>query len=367
MTADSPRIAVFLATSGHSGVDRIMANLIPELARQGARVDLLKVRNHGPHLETVPEGVRVIELGSKHANTSLLAVARYLRLERPLALLSDKDRVNRTALWATGLARVPVRNVVRLGTTVSVNLQGKSRLERWAQRFSISRFYRFADAVIVPSQGVADDLMEGFGVPRERLHVLPSPILTERMTALAAAEPQLPWGDELPFVLGVGSLSKRKDFATLLRGFARVREQRPCRLVILGDGKQREALLELAGQLGVADALCLPGFSDNPYAYMRRAAVFALTSRWEGMPVVLAEALGLGVPVVATDCPSGPREILQGGALGELVPMGDDQAVAAAILRQLEVPPAPERLRESVAGYRVEASAREYLRVLLGS
>ncbi|WP_290649465.1 glycosyltransferase [Aquisalimonas sp.] len=365
MTTDRPHIAVFLATSGHSGVDRVMGNLIPEMARQGAKVDLLKVDRHGPYLRDVPAGVRIIELGSRHANTSLLPLIRYLRRERPEALLSDKDRVNRTAIWARSIARVPVRHVVRLGTTVSLNLKGKNRLERWAQRFSIRHFYRRAHHIIAPSQGVADDLVAAFDVPLDRIKVLKSPVLTPEMEALAKAQPALPWTDQSPFVLGVGHLCPRKDFATLVRAVARVREQRPCRLVILGDGRERNDLLELARAHRLGDDLYMPGFSANPYSYMRKAGVLVLTSRWEGLPVVIAEGLALGTPVVATDCPSGPREILGDGAFGILAPMGDADAVASGILESLAHPPASATLRGAVQGYEVTTSTREYLRVLL--
>lgn len=361
-----PHIAAFLATSGHSGVDRIMANLLPEMARQGARVDLLKVKRHGPYIDDRPDGFRVIELGSAHANTSLIPLIRYLRRERPDVVLSDKDRVNRTAMWATALARTGTRNVVRLGTTVSRNLERKSRLERWAQATSIRRFYNHADRVIVPSAGVAHDLTECYGIHSDRIAVLPSPVLTARAYSLAQDEAPLPWSAETPYVLGVGHFCERKDFATLIRAVAQVRKTHTCNLVLLGQGKEHDHLQQLAGELGFGDDIYMPGFSPNPYAYMRNASVFALTSRWEGMPVVLVESLGMGTPVVATDCPSGPKELLRDGALGALVPMGDVDATAQAIIDTLERPLPERTLKDAVASYDVTASAAEYLRVCCG-
>ena len=170
---------------------------------------------------------------------------------------------------------------------------------------------------------------------------------------------------EPPVVLGVGKLSPQKGFDVLLRAFARVRAERPARLVILGEGPQRRALERLARELGIADDVSLPGFVANPFAWMARCAVFALSSRWEGLPSVLIEALACGCAVVSTDCPSGPAEILDGGAFGPLCPVGDAAALAGAILRVLEAPTAPARLRARAATFSVDAAADRYLEVLL--
>jgi glycosyltransferase involved in cell wall biosynthesis len=340
-------LAVFAATSGHSGVDRVLGNLIPAIARLGLGVDVLGVDGHGP-------------------SSALPAVVRYLRRARPAALLSDKDRVNRAALLARWLARVPTRVGVRLGTTVSVNLASRGWLERRVQTASMRWAYPLADAILVPSAGAADDLAAHARLPRGRIKVVPSPIVTPRMLARAEEAPAHPWLAEggAPVILGVGELSERKDFATLVRAFARLRAQRPCRLVILGEGRRRQELEALATQLGVAADVALPGFVPNPYPCMARAAAFALASRWEGMPVVLIEALALGVPSVACDCPSGPREVLAGGKVGGLVPVGDDAALAAALAAQLDGPTPRERSRAAVEGYTDLGSARAYLAAL---
>lgn len=363
----STDLAIFAATSGHSGVDRIVANLVPALAALGLRVDLLNVRGHGPRLDTVPDGVRVIDLERDHVFSALPALVRYLKRERPAALLSDKDKVNRAALWARALARVDTRGYVRLGTTVSTNLASRPYLDRVTQRWSMRTFYRWADGVLVPSRGVADDLAGFAGLPRALIRVVPNPVVTPAMRAMAEEPPPHPWlADDavVPVVLGVGELSERKDFATLVRAFARLRRTRPCRLLIFGEGRRREELGRLAAELGVADDFALPGFVANPYAAMSRAAVFALTSRWEGFGIVLAEALALGTPVVACDCPSGPREILQDGAVGPLVAVGDDQALAEALAGLLDAPPPRARLVEAARPYTDAGSARAYLAAL---
>lgn len=360
------RIAIFAATSGHSGVDRILTNLVEQWAAWGLQVDLLQVRRHGPQLSNPPPGVRCIDLGTRHVNSALPALVRYLRREQPTAMLSDKDRVNRIAVLARRLSGSRTRLAVRLGTTVSVNLASRGFIERWLQRASIRYLYRLADGIVVPSVGVATDLVQQLGVEPARIRVAHSPIVSARLEQLAQEPIEHPWltAGALPVILGVGELGSRKDFATLIRAFALVRTEHPCRLLILGRGRQRERLLALASELGIADAVDLPGFIANPYPYMRQAAVFALSSRWEGLGIVLVEALACGTPAVSTDCPSGPREILGPCCPQALVPVGDHQALARVISETLAQPPAKTRLIERAQGFSIGASAQAYLAAL---
>jgi glycosyltransferase involved in cell wall biosynthesis len=250
---------------------------------------------------------------------------------------------------------------------MSVNLAGRGVFERWQQRTSIRRLYPLADCVLVPSAGVAQDLAQYTGLPRGHIQVLRSPIVTPELRRQALEPVSHPWLEEgagVPVVLGVGELGHRKDFETLVRAFALVRQRRPCRLVILGRGRRRDALLDLARQLGLHEDVDLPGFHPNPYAFMARSRLFVLSSRWEGMPVVLIEALAAHTPVVSTDCPSGPQEILGAHPVGALVPVGDEAAMAAAIAEWLARSVPAAHFENAIAEYRVEASARAYLRAL---
>lgn len=364
---DSPgtgsRIACFFSTSGHSGVDRAARHLIPALARRGYAVDLLNVRDHGPDLAEPLPGVRVIDLGCRHTYGCLSALVRYLRRQRPVVLLSDKDRVNRTALLARFLARVPSRLVLSSGTTISIDLATRGPLERWVQRTSMGRLYPFADQVIVTSAGVADDMAAYTGLSRDRIRVVPSPVVPESLFQADLPRPDHPWlGDPgSPLILSAGELCGRKGFDTLLRAFARLRAQRPCRLMILGRGGAKEELLRLAMELGVEADFALPGFVPEPYAYMAHADCFAFSSRWEGLGFVLIEALAVGTPVVSTDCPSGPREILQDGRYGRLVPVGDAAALADALGSTLDHPLPAETLREAARPYGIEVATDAYL------
>lgn len=366
-SATSPRIAIFVATSGHSGVDRIIRNLVLQFDAWGQPVDLLVIRGHGPSIDmTGLRHARRIELGAAHVNTALPGLIRYLHRERPAALLTDKDRVNRIAIIARPLASPETRLVVRLGTTVSVNLADRGVLERWTQRRSMRNLYPLADRVILPSEDAANDLSAYTGLKRSQIQVVRSPIVSDQIDQLAKVPFDHPWfrNGEPPIVIGVGELGYRKDFATLVRAFAEVRRARPCRLLVLGRGRRRDALLALANELGVGNDVALPGFVPNPYPYLAKSAVYVLSSRWEGMPVALIEALACGTPVVATDCPSGPREVLDNSGAGILVPVGSVPAMATAISAQLDRPAERASLMQLVDAYRIPQSAAAYLRVL---
>jgi glycosyltransferase involved in cell wall biosynthesis len=341
-----------------------MQHLVPEIARRGYRVDLLQVRRHGPYLDRLPANVSRVDLGHRHTYTCLPALVHYLRRQRPVLLLSDKDRVNRTALLARRLAATGTPLIFRLGTTVSCNLASRGRLERWLQRTSIGRLYRFAETVLVPSAGVADDLSRYTGLAPGKIRVVPSPGIPDDLFERTLPPPDHPWfrGHPVPVILGAGELGARKDFATLLQAFALLHNRRPCRLVIIGRGRQRQRLLELADTLGIREDVDLPGFVDNPYPYLAHADLFALSSRWEGLGLVLVEALALGTPVVATDCPSGPAEILQQGRFGPLVPVGDAAALAEAMAAVLAAPGPRSELQQAARPYTVSAATDAYLR-----
>jgi glycosyltransferase involved in cell wall biosynthesis len=217
------------------------------------------------------------------------------------------------------------------------------------------------------SRGIIQDISAITGLPVERMAVIANPVVTPRMAALAAETVFHPWfaDAETPVILGAGRLTRQKDFPTLIRAFAGVRRVRRCRLMILGEGRDRGMLEDLIRSLGVEDDVDLPGFVDNPYAYMAKASLFALSSIWEGAPNVLVEALALGIPCVAADCPSGPEEILAGGRYGPLVPPGNAEALARAIGETLEDPPDKMKLKAAAAEYHMEISSRRYRDLLL--
>jgi glycosyltransferase involved in cell wall biosynthesis len=366
MPIEPQPIAVFASFSGSGGVERMLVNLIRGITDLGRRVDLLLVRAEGPHLARLPAEVNIIPLGTDHTFLAMFALARYLRRQRPAALLAAKDRAGRTAVLARRLAGTDTRIVLRLGTNLSTAMADKSGPERWLRYWPIRRLYPQVDRIVAVSEGVADDTVAIARIPRSAISVIRNPVITPELAELAAQPCPHPWfrPGEPPVILGSGRFQRQKDFPTLLRAFDQVRRQGPCRLVILGEGGGRGRLEALIHELELTGQVDLPGFQPNPFPFVAGAALFVLSSRWEGSPNVLTEAMALGTPVVSTDCPSGPRELLDGGRLGPLVPVGDVGALAGAIADTLDRHPSPDTLKEAVAEYNQAESARRYLEAM---
>lgn len=344
----------------------MMVNLANAFAGRGIPVDMVLARARGPFLAEVAPEVGIVDLNSSGVVRGLPRLIRYLRETRPAALLSTLNHASIVAIWARRLAGVPVRVFVREADTLSQfrHASLKSRL----MPSLVRRFYPWADRVVAVSQGVADDLVTFGRLPHDKVVTIYNPVVTPDIAERAAAPLAHPWFEpgQPPVVLGAGRLTAQKDFPTLIAAFARVRERLPARLVILGEGEDRAKLERQVAALGLASDVDLPGFVDNPFAYMARAGVFALSSRWEGLPGVLIQALACGCPVVSTACPSGPAEVLDGGRIGPLVPVGEAPALADAIVAQLEAPTPAALLRERSALFARDASVDAYLDLLLG-
>jgi len=360
-------IALFLPSLRGGGAERMMINLARGFSEQGLEVDLVLAKAEGPYLSQVPPEVRVIDLDSSRVLTSLPGLVRYLRCERPRTLLSTLDHANIVAIWARKLARVPNRLVVRVANNLSESASNAPSLRGRLMPRLVQKFYPLADTVVAVSQGVANDLTSTAGLQRERIQVIYNPVVTADLFEKARESLEHPWfvPGEPPVILSVGRLTKAKDHPTLIRAFARIRREHSARLMILGEGEDRPNLEALIRELDLEEDVSLPGFVDNPFQYMKRASVFVLSSRWEGLPNTLIQAMAVGTPVVSTDCPSGPAEILEGGQWGRLVPVGDVEEMAAAIIATLNDPNHPD-VSKRAQHFGVEKSVQAYLDVLLG-
>lgn len=397
-------IAVLLNDLSVGGVERTMLTLAGGFLARGHGVDLVLARKGGPLESEVPQGARVLVLDAHASLVARFAIARadptglgvlgrpillarrkrqgemvprlpslvsYLRRERPDVLVSAKYRPNLCAVWARKLAEVPTRVVLTERTSPTEHFPKKRKSTRHQSvPVLMGRYYPRADQIVTVSRDLADDLVRFAGIERERIVAIYNPVVDDRIARAAAEIPDHPWMEPggVPVVLGVGRLERRKGFATLVRAFALVRRQRPVRLVILGGGKtpkgeaaDRARLEALIRELGVEDDVSLPGFKLNPFAYMARAAVFVLASEYEGLPGVLIQAMACGCPVVSTDCPTGPSEILDGGRFGPLVPVGDHAGMAEALIRVLGNPTPAGMLQRRAREFSVEAAVSNYL------
>jgi glycosyltransferase involved in cell wall biosynthesis len=289
------------------------------------------LRGEGVLLSRIPSNARLIDLDAASAYAGLPGLVRYLRRERPAVLLTTLELTSLIALLARWIAAVPTRLIIRIATTISQHK--RSPLKKKLERSLLSRMYPWADGIVAVSRGVAEDFASYTGISTDQVKVIYNPVITSQLLGEAREPVAHPFFQacQPPVVLGVGRLSEPKDFATLIRAFALTRQRSPARLVILGEGEERLQLEALIRTLGISEDADLPGFLENPFAYMNKAAVFVLSSRWEGLPNVLIQAIACGCPVVSTDCPSGPAEILDNGKYGRLVPVGDIEQMADAI------------------------------------
>ena len=351
----------------HGGITPVIRNLTLEFASNGIEVDLL-VRQASPDQEApndLPEGVRIVNLNARGRVKLALAVANYLKATRPRVLLSAGHRFNISAAWAGKLAGTS-KVFHRVGNPMSREAKELGYFHWWKRMRSISFFYNWADGIIAISDGVAQDLMDNTSLDQGIIHVIHNPILTKDLLKRSKEPVQHPWfhPGSPPVIIGVGRLARQKGFDVLLRAFVRIRNHLDCRLMILGEGPEKKALENLATSLGISEYVNMPGFIPNPFPFIRGAAVFALPSIYEGFGNVLVEALAVETPVVAADCPGAPREILDGGRYGRLVPTNDHESLADAILETLNERPNPSMFAKAVRPFKASTIAQNYMETL---
>ncbi len=400
------RVAFYIENFSGAGVQVVTVRLANEFVRRGYAVDLCVCDPRGPLAEDLHPNVTVVRLepksltysrwlllktdpGGVHAwllpyllsldvSKTLVffpALADYLRDVRPDILFTATVPMNIEAYVAARMARFDGRHIVSEHNDLSRNHPlSNSRMGRWLIPLC-RRCYRDAHGIVAVSEGVAADMVRRTGIGAERITMIYCPAVRSDIESLAEAPVEHPWFTDqaADIILGVGRPGRTKDFGTLIRAFALVRKERPVKLVILGRSKswpevdkRQQGLLKLATELGVTDDFSLPGFFANPYAFMARASVLAVSSINEGFCMVLAEAMACGCPVVSTDCPSGPAEILDHGKFGPLVPIGDPQALAAAIKSVLDKPLDAQSLKARAQKFSVEKAADEHEQLFFG-
>ena len=345
-----------------------MVTMANAFVTRGYLVDLVLASVQGPYLKNVAPGVRVVDLKAGRVIRALLPLVSYLRRERPNALLSAMTHSNVIAICARIMSGVPTRLVVSERSTISMDIR---QAQGWASRFIyalVPKIYPLADCIIAVSKGSAANLISYASLPTNSVVVIYNPFELHHIQKRAMEAIHHPWFEpyQPPVVLSIGRLTEQKDFPCLIRAFVRLRgEGRHLKLLILGEGELRSSLEILVVECGLtAEDVQMPGFVSNPFAYLARCATFVLSSRYEGLPGVLIEAMACGAPVVSTDCLSGPREILEDGRWGALVPVGDEEAMALAIAATLDSVNYPDVTERSLSFAEVTA-VEKYLAALI--
>lgn len=362
------RVAFFLPSLAGGGAQRVAVNLANGFAARGYQVDLVLAQAKGPFLSHVSEDVRVVDLTSSRVLYSTRGLFRYLRSNRPSAIISSMTHAN---LFAALLTTVGIRDtkcILVEHSHVSPSIPPQTGLRERIVLLLARFLYPLADRIVAVSEGASKDLAAFLGKPSTSVTWIYNPIFDASLGEDAGTPIPHGWleREAAPVILNVGRLEEIKDHPTLLHAFAKIRARREARLVILGDGERRSELQALSEELGVTDDVLLPGFVTDPYAWMRECAVFVLSSRSESFGNVLVEAMACGASVVSTDCPSGPAEILGNGKWGRLVPVGDADAMAEAIEDAIEAGAPPEGSLDRARDFGVDTAVDAYIE-LIGS
>jgi glycosyltransferase involved in cell wall biosynthesis len=360
-----PKVALYLPSLAGGGAEKMTVNLAAGLSRRGIAVDLVLAQKTGPYLGDVPASVRIVDLRSRRVAASIPRLAGYLRNERPDYLISAMTHANIAAVAAGAISQSKTKIIVSERVAFEQSQFHATSVRERLQKYLLPSAYRRAEFVVAISEGVAQQFRKMLGPRRKEIVVIYNPVLTDDLRQKMDEPIKHEWfaNATLPVIIAVGRLTVQKDFETLIRAFSLLRKQRPARLVILGEGEQRPDLERLAGELGIAGDVLLMGFVGNPYSYMKSARVMVLSSRYEGFGNVLVEAMACGTPVVSTDCPSGPSEILERGRWGRLVPVGDAVRLAAAIAETLNEPIPPD-IKLRAAAFTPERTVDAYMRLM---
>ena len=362
---DRTKIAFFLPNLAGGGAEKVSINLLREMVKyKNLQIDLLLGNAEGDFIDDVPEGVNVIDLKTNRVLKTLPALIMYLRNSKPYSLLSHISHTNVVALLAKRISNTNVRVFVVEHNNLSA--RNTFLLRKRMLRPLMKWLYPSAEHVVAVSEGVANTIHHQLKLNQTKIVTIYNPVVMPEIFEKMKVDLPHQWLNEntIPVFLAVGRFTEQKDFSNLLEAFATTLKSIQAKLIILGDGKLRAELERKIATLDLNNHVSMPGFSENPYSFMSRATCFVLSSRYEGLPTVLIEAMACGCNVVSTNCPSGPSEILKNGTLGILVPIEDHKKLAEAMVDSVKSPTSSEALKQRAEAFTPSAVVPKYVSLL---
>lgn len=373
MVEDRARITFFIASLECGGAERNTINLLKSLNRQNYVVSLLLAQKKGDFVKDVPKEIPIISLNTASLLSIFFYLITYFHQNKTDIFISNFPRFNAVSLLAKKFSGSKTKIIIIEHLSFFLlSKTAKTSSHRFIARFFfpyfIKIFYRGADAIVCVSLGIADEISDIIGRVA-KIKVIYNPVVDDTILEMAKKEVSHPWFADtgIPVILMVGRLSKTKDQPTLFRALDIIIKKQPARLMIVGDGTEKEKLIKLVNQMGLSSNVAFLGFQNNPYKYMKQASVFVLSSLQEGFGNVIVEAMACGTPVVSTDCASGPSEIIQDGVNGLLVLPQNPTALADTILKILHDPVLAEKFsiegKKRAEFFTIKKSVQEYEKV----
>ncbi len=364
------KISLVTANLRGGGAERMMVNLANGFAERGYITDLILCSAEGPYLKDIARNVNLVDFKSPRVVFSVHKLAAYLKKVKPDILISTLNRVNIASIIARRISGVDTKVILREASTFSVYAQANTSL--WDRIIDMvsSKLYKYGDGIAAVSEGVAGDLINNLKLPPGKVKVVFNPVVDKKLFELASEKPDHPFinNKEYPLIISAGRFSIQKDFPVLIKAFNEVCRQKEARLIILGEynegEEQYETIKQLVKNFNLEKKVSFPGFMKNPFSYISNADCFVLSSKWEGLPGVLIQALACGTPVVSTDCKSGPSEILKNGEFGALVPVGDFNALAEKIIETINKQREREKLIKRAEDFSKDNCLDKYINLI---
>lgn len=373
MSESKHHIAFFGLISQHpsrnqGGTAIRIINMANYFSQKEIHVDLITLHNkhQNPILEKLNSDIQLFPLQNNKKALLFVKLYSYIIKQKPQTLIALDTRASLIASWLTlFLKYARPKIIINICNSIS---KGNSK-HKYSLQKRLRRIAKRTDTVITISKGLADQFTEVTGLDKKNIHVIYNPVVKASLFEKGSREVSHPWINQknVPIILGIGRFTKQKDFPTLIKAFSIVRSYVQCKLIILGQGPDYYKLRKLTENLEINSDVDFPGFVENPYAFLSRASIFVSTSRWEGLSNVLIEALAFGIPTIATNCPEGPKEVLDNGKYGYLVPVGDEVAISKAILEHFNNPPSSEFIKHGSKQFNFDACCESYLQVILSN